>query len=320
MSEKLKLTLPAPIGVQPAALVPETGQVAATTCEPTRHGTRMARLVMREQAVGQWAQARGPAWLLAYEFVRFGVKQAWACLFAALMLALILGTWLWYPKGAALARYDVLTLAAVAIQLLMLATKLETWEEARVIAAFHCVGTVMEVFKTAVGSWTYPEDCLLRIAGVPLFTGFMYACVGSFMVRCWHLFAFRFERHPPLWALVLLSVAIYLNFFTHHYIWDLRLALFAVSAALLGPATIHYRVWQQHRRMPLLLAAMLAAIFLWVAENIGTLSATWVYPDQRSGWRPVSLGKHGSWYLLMIISYTMVFGLRQRHLRGHEKQ
>ena len=37
----------------------------------------------------------------------------------------------------------------------------------------------MEVFKTEAGSWTYPEDNLLRIGGVPLFSGFMYAAVGS---------------------------------------------------------------------------------------------------------------------------------------------
>ena len=57
------------------------------------------------------------------------MKQAWACLFGALMLALIVATYLWYPKGAALARYDFLVLAAIAVQALMLAAKLETWEK-----------------------------------------------------------------------------------------------------------------------------------------------------------------------------------------------
>ena len=122
-----------------------------------------------------------------------------------IMLALIVGTHLWYPKGAVLARYDFLTLAAVAIQAVMLAMRMETWEAARVIAVFHIVGTVMEIFKTAMGSWIYPEPSILRIAGVPLFTGFMYACVGSFIVRCWRLFDFQFTGHPPLWTLALLS-------------------------------------------------------------------------------------------------------------------
>ena len=77
-----------------------------------------------------------------YEFVRFGVKQAWACLFGALMLALIVGTHYVYPAGASLARYDFLVVAAVAIQIAMLAFRLETLEEARVILIFHVVGTV----------------------------------------------------------------------------------------------------------------------------------------------------------------------------------
>ena len=79
--------------------------------------------------------------------------------------------------------------------------KLETWEEAKVILVFHVVGTIMEIFKTWKGSWIYPEPSLLRSVGVPLFTGFMYAAVGSFMARCWRLFDFEFRRHPPIWAL-----------------------------------------------------------------------------------------------------------------------
>ena len=114
----------------------------------------------------------------------------------------------------------------------MLAFKLETWEEAKVIFVFHAVGTAMEIFKTAVGSWIYPEASLLRIGGVPLFTGFMYAAIGSYIARCWRLFDFRFTRHPPLWALSLLARGIYVNFFAHHYLPDARLA--AVRAD--GPA------------------------------------------------------------------------------------
>lgn len=266
----------------------------------------LARFIEREQAIGEWAEARGRVAHFAYEFVRFGIKQAWACLFAGLMLALIIATYLWYPKGAPLARYDFLTLAAIAIQVCMLWSRLETWEEARVIAVFHVVGTVMEVFKTAMGSWIYPEASLLRIAGVPLFTGFMYACVGSFIARCWRLFDFQFTRHPPLWSLWVLSAAIYINFFTHHYTIDIRVALFALAALLLGPAVVHYKIWKKHRRMPLLLAAMLAAGFIWIAENIGTFTAAWIYPNQKAGWQLVPWGKYGSWFLLMIISYTLV--------------
>ncbi len=255
---------------------------------------------------------RGPWTLGLYEFVSFGVKQAWACLFGGLMLALLLGTFLFYPENAALHRYDFITLCALAIQITMLALRLESWEEARVIFVFHVVGTVMELFKTSVGSWRYPEPALLAIGDVPLFTGFMYACVGSYIARAWRLFEFRFTRFPPLWAQALLAVLIYVNFFTHHYGPDIRLALFAGAALLYGPGFIHFRPDRVHRTMPLLLGLFLVALFIWFAENIATFARAWTYPGQEAGWHMVSFGKLGSWILLMIISFVLVAALHRR--------
>ena len=124
----------------------------------------------------------GTGWRLwLYEFVLFGFKQGWACLFGGLMLALLLATHFLYPENAALHRYDFLTLSAIAIQAAMLAFRLETWAEAKIILIFHIVGTVMELFKTAAGSWIYPEASVLHIGAVPLFSGFMYAAVGSYI-------------------------------------------------------------------------------------------------------------------------------------------
>ncbi|MCH8522593.1 MAG: DUF817 domain-containing protein [Glycocaulis sp.] len=229
-------------------------------------------------------------------------------LFGALMLALLLATFLFYPADALLARYDFLTLAAIAIQIAMLAFGLENWEEARVIAVFHLVGTVMEIFKVAMGSWIYPEagEALLVIAGVPLFSGFMYAAVGSYIARVWRLFDFRFDRFPPLWLQGLLALAVYVNFFTHHFTIDMRLGLFAASALIYGPCVIWFRPDRAHRCMPLLLAAILTALFIWFAENIGTFARAWTYPGQDVSWHMVSLAKLGSWYLLMIISFVLV--------------
>lgn len=138
----------------------------------------LGRFIDAEARLGAWAERRR-ATLVLYELTRFGIKQGWACLFGALMLALLLGTHFLYPRGAFLPRYDFLVIAAVAIQAAMLGFKLETWEEAKVILLFHLVGTAMEIFKTSVGSWIYPEPSLLRLGGVPLFTGFMYAAIGS---------------------------------------------------------------------------------------------------------------------------------------------
>jgi uncharacterized membrane protein YoaT (DUF817 family) len=288
--------MPRPPHWSPHGLGPDS---AARTWAP------LARFIAAEARIGAWAEQR-MATLVLYELIRFGIKQGWACLFGALMLGLLIATHFFYPHGAWLARYDFLVVAAVAIQAAMLAFKLETWEEAKVIFLFHAVGTAMEVFKTSVGSWTYPEPSLLRLGGVPLFTGFMYAAIGSYIARVWRLTDFRFTHHPPLWAMGLLAAGIYINFFTHHYLPDVRLALFGAAALLLRRCWVYFKVWRVHRRMPLLVGFGLVSLFIWLAENIGTFTAAWVYPHQRYAWELVGPGKLGAWFLLMIISYVLV--------------
>ena len=236
----------------------------------------------------------------------FGLKQAWACLFGGAMLALIIATKVLWPDGMPISRYDVLFLAALSIQLLMLAARLETQAEAKVILIFHVVGTAMEVFKTSAGSWIYPEESFFRIAAVPLFSGFMYASVGSYLARISRIFDMRYTGYPPLWTTVALAVAIYVNFFAHHFTVDIRLALFAATAVLFLRTTVHYRVFRFRHRMPLLLGFLLVALFIWFAENIGTWSRAWIYPGQGETWTPVSIQKLGAWYLLMIISFVLV--------------
>jgi len=249
----------------------------------------------------------GSGWRLwLYEFLLFGFKQGWACLFGGLLLALLLATHLFYPDDAALARYDFLTLAALAIQVGMLAFRLETWDEAKVILIFHVVGTVMEIFKTYAGSWVYPEEALLRIAGVPLFSGFMYAAVGSYIARVWRIFDFRYTCYPPRWTTWLLAAGIYANFFLHHFWIDLRWLLFAATALIFLRTRVYFRNFRMHRWMPLLLGFGLVALFIWFAENIATFANAWNYPGQELAWKPVSLAKYGSWYLLMIISFVLV--------------
>jgi uncharacterized membrane protein YoaT (DUF817 family) len=256
----------------------------------------------------QWARRRIdrlPPWLA--EFLIFGFKQGWACLFGGLMLAAIIASRVVWQPDWPLARYDALFLFAALTQAAMLAFRLETLDEAKVILLFQLVGTAMEVFKTAMGSWSYPEPSLLRIGGVPLFTGFMYASVGSYMARVLRLFDMRFTHYPPFVGTVALAAAIYVNFFTHHYLFDMRYVLFAAAFALYGRTRIYFTIDVAQRWMPLLLAAFLTSIFLWIAENVGALTGTWLYPSQSpSGWRPVTLHKMGAWFLLLIISFVLV--------------
>lgn len=240
------------------------------------------------------------------EFAVFVLKQAWACIFGAALLVVIVAARLWYPDDVALARNDALTIAAVLIQVAMLVFRLESGRELWVILLFHVTGTVMELFKTDVGSWAYAADGILRIGGVPLFSGFMYAAVGSYMVRVYRLFDLGFTRYPRRWLTALVALAIYANFFAHHYWWDARWVLLIAVLVLWLPTVMHARVWRRTLRIPLLLAFAGVAVFIYFAENIGTLAGAWAYPDQADGWQPVSPSKLVSWFLLMIISVVLV--------------
>lgn len=221
------------------------------------------------------------------------------------MLALILITKFTWQPGWQLARYDFLFLAALTIQILFLLTKLETIDEVKVIFIFHVVGTVMEIFKTDMGSWLYPENNILRIGGVPLFSGFMYSCVGSYIARASRVLHLRYSNYPLFTSTVVLCGLIYANFFTHHYIIDLRYILFVLTFLIFLKTRVYYRVYKEQRWMPLLLGFFLISFFIWLAENIGTFAGAWVYPHQKH-WQMVHVEKMGSWFLLIIISFVLV--------------
>jgi len=247
-----------------------------------------------------------PAQARLWEFALFVFKQGWACLFGAILLALeLLTKWKW-PAHAPLARYDFLFLAALFVQAMLLTLRMETVREAKVILVFHVVGTLMELFKTSVGSWTYPEHNFFRIGHVPLFSGFMYASVGSFLARSTRILEVRYTGYPPKWVTVALAILIYANFFTHHFLPDMRIALFVLVAIAFGRTWVYYKPYQKVRRMPMLLGFGLVALFIWIAENVGTFAGIWVYPHQSAQWHMVRPGKYGAWLLLMIISFILV--------------
>jgi hypothetical protein len=70
---------------------------AARRSSSARLWAPLARFIDWEAELGEKAERHGRAAHFAYEFVRFGVKQAWACLFGALILALLIATHLLYP-------------------------------------------------------------------------------------------------------------------------------------------------------------------------------------------------------------------------------
>lgn len=244
------------------------------------------------------------------EFLYFGIKEARATLFAGLFFAAVFLV----PRTDffGIPRYDVLLVIAIAIQAWMVWANLETLNELKAISLFHIVGFALEVFKTSGGiqSWSYPEFAYTKVWGVPLFSGFMYAAVGSYIIQAWRLMALRVIHHPPYWMAGLIAILIYTNFFTHHYIGDYRWYIAACALGLYARSVVLFRPYDRERSIPLLLAFILIGFFIWLAENISTFFSIWNYPNQVGAWSVVHIGKWSSWSLLVMMTFTIVANLK----------
>lgn len=247
---------------------------------------------------------------LCVELGHFFLKEARACIFAGLFFLAVLLV----PRAgfAGLPRYDLLLLIALGIQGLLLYTRQESRDEVKAICLFHIMGFALEVFKTSSGiqSWSYPDFAYTKVFGVPLFSGFMYAAVGSYIIQAWRLFDLRIRHHPPYPIAGLVALAIYANFFTHHFIGDYRWYLAAVALGLFARSTVVFRPHLRDRRMPLPLALVLIGFFLWIAENISTFFGLWAYPHQLGAWAAVHVTKWSAWSLLVLMSFTIVTNLK----------
>lgn len=256
------------------------------------------------------------------EFWFFGLKEARACLFAGLFfVAMFL-----VPKTGILGlpRYDVLLIFALIVQFGMIALKLETWDEFKSITLFHLVGFILELFKTSPeiqafllpegsrirASWAYPDFAYTKIGGVPLFTGFMYAAVASYIIQAWRLFDMQVRSMPPYFLATLCACLIYMNFFTHHAMMDFRWYLVAFVLGLYARSYVVFTPYDTPRKMPMILAFVLIGFFIFLAENIATFIGIWRYPNQMGAWSLVHLSKFSSWALLVIMTFTIVTHLK----------
>ncbi len=243
----------------------------------------------------------------ARELIAFGWKNAISCLFPALIFLSLALTRL-VPSG----RYDLMLVVCLGVQVAMVHLGLETRREAFIITVFHVLGLAMEIHKVRLGSWAYPQPALTKIYGVPLYSGFMYASVASFMCQAWHRFDLRFEAWPRPTVAIALASAIYVNFMTNHVLPDARwllvgLLTIAFRRTRVSFATVCGRV----RTLPMLLCFALIGGFVWLAENIGTYFGAWCYPYQQNGWQPVHPAKLVSWGLLVVVSLVLVKLLRR---------
>lgn len=254
----------------------------------------------------------------------FSYKAASAALFGILLL---LAFALTAPMGSrefeGLFRYDYLLLYAVTIQCCLLYFKLESWAEAKVIALFHLMAMVMEIFMThpQIASWQYPQPALFKIMAVPLFAGFMYSAVGSFFARSLRLYQVSFSQLPSFGNMLALALLSYLNFMSKFFILDMRYILFGWSVVIFWRTRISFRIQQYQLQWPMLPVLAVLAFLIWIAENISTFYKIWLYPSQVDGWHMVGWGKLGSWYLLLLLSLVLVLKiLGQRDEQGNWKQ
>jgi uncharacterized membrane protein YoaT (DUF817 family) len=128
------------------------------------------------------------------------------------------------------------------------------------------------------------------------------------------VFDMAFAPYPRFSLTVALAAAIYVNFFAHHFLPDIRLALSAATLLIYGRTRVTFRISHRDWWMPLPVAALLSSLALWVAENVGTATGTWLYAGQRPDhW--VSFAKIGSWYLLLYVAFATVTLVSRAALR-----
>ncbi len=243
------------------------------------------------------------------ELLVFGAKNALACLFPAFIFAMLLVTKN-FSSLLFLPRYDVLLLACLGMQVFMYLSGLETRDEVKVICMFHVLGLCMEIYKVHHGSWSYPSFAYTKVLEVPLFSGFMYASVASYITQSWRYFRTELHAWPRRLYTGLLGAAIYLNFFTNEYLPDIRWLLIPTLFILFWNTRVSFSTTQR-RFMPVTLSFLCICFFIWIAENIATLLGAWQYTHQAGVWKAVHFGIIGSWFLLVIVSFILVAELKR---------
>jgi len=245
------------------------------------------------------------------QLMRFAGLQLLSCLFPGMLFA---GLAVAKVVELPIADYDALLVYCLVLTFGFWALRLETWREVLMIFGFHALGLGLEIFKVHQGSWLYPGGALTKVAGVPLFSGFMYAAVGSYICQSWRRLDLRVDHYPAA-STTVVALLIYANFFTHHWIRDLRLPLAVALIAVLRRCWVHYTVAGVRHRMPLAVSFLLIGFFLWLAENGATFLGAWNYPDQLEVWQAVHADKLGAWALLVSMSFVLVATVKSQEGR-----
>lgn len=203
---------------------------------------------------------------------------------------------------------DFMFISVVFIQIILITTQYESWKECKIILIYHILWFIMEAFKThpAIWSWHYQYMWFFTLLSVPLYSGFMYSAIGSFLFQAMHRLKLQFEYFPKFIIAIPIVSLIYINFFTHHFIYDIRYFLIFLIVIVTYKTYTYFTIEGIQYRMHTLLNLLLAACCIWVAENMATFLGVWLYPNQEWSWSPVSIHKLLSRFLLFILSAVIV--------------
>src|SRR4051812_1455801 len=151
---------------------------------PDRHAASSGSTALR---------GRSPSLSRMRQLLRFAWIEAQCCLFAVLFfLGLAAVRLVPLPIDPA----DALLIWSLGVTVLLWLTRWETGREVAVIFVFHLVGLALELFKVRQGSWSYPDTGHASLGGVPLYSGFMYAAVGSYGSQARRRFDLPITRAP----------------------------------------------------------------------------------------------------------------------------
>lgn len=245
----------------------------------------------------------------ARELVAFTYKNAISCIFPVFIFGMLAVSRM--VDHSVIPRYDFLLIVCVLAQIVLFLTGIESKREVAVIFIFHGLGVLLELHKVNVGSWSYPEEAFTKFAGVPLYSGFMYSSVASYICRAWDNFDLKIVQWPHSALAIIVGGIIYVNFFTNAFMADVRWYIIPVLFSVFWRTKVQFNTNGIVRQMPMLLSFVLIGFFIWLAENIATFLGAWKYAYQHEGWEAVDVSKLTSWSLLVIVSVIIVGQLKR---------
>ena len=240
-------------------------------------------------------------------FFLFVKQQALSCLFPVAVFTLLA---LSHIASGIIYRYDFMLIGCIAVQVLLVVLKIETIDELKVICIFHLLGLIMELFKIHFGSWAYPGTAVTKFFGVPLYSGFMYASVASYMCQAWRRFDLQLHNWPKHRIARIIGALIYINFFSNHFVPDVRYFIGLLILFFFRKTVVKFHIENKAYRMPVIVSFLLIGFFIWLAENMATKLGAWKYAYQHKTWAIVDCQKISSWAFLVIVSFIIIAELK----------